>query len=1776
MANGAAWLSKGVESLRERLLAAQGEHWDCDVLIIGSGYGGAVAAARLAGRRIEGRPAEVWVLERGHEWLPGTFPARFAELPGAVRFSTQDGAGPRGNAAGLYDLRIGNDVSVLVGSGLGGGSLINAAVMARPADSVFEVGWPSDVDAAAMAPHYAAAERMLQVQNFAGPGERERPRKLVALDRLAVHWTGAAATAAPLAVSKSHQPTPAGVDRRPCIQCGDCVTGCNWQAKNSLDVNYLALAHQRGASLFTGVLALGLRKTQCNGTTVWEVDGVPTVPPAGTSPQAARVVVRARRVVVAAGTLGSTELLLRSRAGGLQLSRRLGERFSTNGDAIHAAVDHPLTTGINASDATPADRRDVGPTITGLVRHEHAAQAFVVQEFGIPAPLRRVLAEVTATFGLLPRVAADRAPPDASEDPLSAGDAAIAHTMIYGALGDDGAGGRIVASGGGAATWDARVRIDWPDAREHPLFRAQFDALAAAHAGRGDEPGISGIAVANPSWQPVPVDVVPKGPVITVHPLGGCVMGDTAQRAVVDGWGRVFDPDAGLTAVHDGLAVLDGSIVPCALAINPALTIAALAERAAAALAADWRLDDAAWLPNPVPEKQPRWQEPDIASGSGTSVRFEEALEGNLTLDAGTFWARLELRFEPVANLLAFVSARDRSMRVQTGRIVLYAARASSDEPEFSASPTLPSPLCTVSVDGEMRPLQPMEGPFGGKPRFVDYELTVLQVPQGCPLPQGTRLFGRKTLVGADGTNPLRQLSVMTLQRDDSTTPILGTLEVDLGDFVRRQSPLLSLHRQEDYPVALADLGAFMLFMLRLVFLIHFGNLLRVDGRFQISDQPSMVHTRRPGELQGLNRAWHPLRFEADEDGALGLTRYERAAGADPQRRPVMLVHGLSAGGSTFAHASIPSNLVQAICESGRVAWVLELRTSNVFDKHRLQDWTLEQIACDIDVALAHVQSRSGGDAVDVIAHCIGAAVFTLAALADASVGARVGAAVLSQVAPVLRMSPLNRLRGYLASYLAQYLGARLLDTRPDVAGLQQTLVDVLLNAFPYSECDGELARYTAIKKAAEESGHAGEVDFRTVRHRADALFGQLFELANLADETLAALDALFGAVRAKTLAQTIHYARWGLLADDGGRNRLVSRQNIRERMAFPLLLLHGRRNRVFDWRGSLDAHQLFKQTFADGGGSDGLTQCGDLHLGQGTARQLLVLNRYGHQDTLIGSAASSDVFPQIVAFLDAQTGPRCACDNTAPPVVALSPWIGPALGWLRRAADGSGLTISVQVHPLPSRARTLALAFVVLGRDSAGHWQPQWQSLGYHYQVDDDNVLQDLGGTLSREALDLTFADRSNLSEGQRVLVLTLHDDLPRRLGIGPFARRVRLFGLQPAPDERFDRAVHQFFECVVPSDEDLEAASFALDAAPLQAIDDPAQAPAAACFVVASCQYPPGLLDGEVADAAWSVLDRRLGDPMRPAPQWLLLLGDQVYIDETAGVFDPAPDDHVVERVYERTRRLPAQHRVRARLPAVCMLDDHEIRNDWQPPLKLTADEQRTLDAYRDWQACLNPPSLSPQSRSLRFAPGGWPVFVLDTRTRRERRGPAGSPTAQAGMIDPADWQALVAWLAAQPRAAPKFIACPSVLVPLERQAPTLGVAERLAADSGSGYPRTQLDLLMLVRDHGIDQVVLLAGDVHLSLACTLQIDGGPRVHAIVSSGLYAPWPFANERPANYVHDGPVVFTDGLRVVAGHMHSHAVWTRNGFVVVQATQSALSVEFHAADGGHCDRVNLL
>ncbi len=144
------WLSCGLETLvhqrpwmGDRTLCNERDY-DFDVVIVGSGYGGAVAAAELSGCTDENdQPLRICVLERGREYLAGSFPSRQAELAGHVRFVTPNAARQRGAHGGLFDVRWSDDAVALVASGLGGGSLINAGVMEMPKAEVFrEARWP--------------------------------------------------------------------------------------------------------------------------------------------------------------------------------------------------------------------------------------------------------------------------------------------------------------------------------------------------------------------------------------------------------------------------------------------------------------------------------------------------------------------------------------------------------------------------------------------------------------------------------------------------------------------------------------------------------------------------------------------------------------------------------------------------------------------------------------------------------------------------------------------------------------------------------------------------------------------------------------------------------------------------------------------------------------------------------------------------------------------------------------------------------------------------------------------------------------------------------------------------------------------------------------------------------------------------------------------------------------------------------------------------------------------------------------------------------------------------------------------------------------------------------------------------------------------------------------------------------------------------------------------------------------------------------------------------
>src|SRR5262245_17721158 len=534
-----------------------------DVVVVGSGYGGGVAASRLArtGKRVA-------VLERGREFLTGEFPSRLPELRGQMQLT-----GRRlrlGSPTGLYDVRFGEDMHVLVGCGLGGGSLINAGVALRPDDRVFrDARWPQEVvQDGWLEESYARAARWLRPAFDPRAVER---RKYQALDRASAAL-GRPAVRAPLAVGFEATVNPAGVAQPACTRCGDCCGGCNIGAKNTVALTYLPDAVRHGAEIFTHARASHLVRARGGGWRVYfdRQDGAAGDGRPGAASVAGDI------VVLAAGTLGSTEILLRSRQRGLSVSERLGRSFSANGDIIAFGYGARLpVNAIGVGHPAKVEGLDVGACVSGQIEMVDAhdlAKSLTIQEGVLPSALAPLLPALFIPNGRL--IGALKS--------LIAGvyKGPFASLQTFFAVSHDSASGSLMLEGD-------RIVLSWPGARNEPVY-ARLDAALGALVGQA-----GGSYVKNP----LAGTMMGQQPA-TAHPLGGCGLGRDRSEGVVDHKCRVFDasPTVGTAAVHDGLYVVDGAVMPRSLGVNPLLTITALAERAMLHFAADFGLtfDDAA------------------------------------------------------------------------------------------------------------------------------------------------------------------------------------------------------------------------------------------------------------------------------------------------------------------------------------------------------------------------------------------------------------------------------------------------------------------------------------------------------------------------------------------------------------------------------------------------------------------------------------------------------------------------------------------------------------------------------------------------------------------------------------------------------------------------------------------------------------------------------------------------------------------------------------------------------------------------------------------------------------------------------------------------------------------------------------------------------------------------------------------------------------------------------------------------------------------------------
>ncbi|HEY2977251.1 MAG TPA: GMC oxidoreductase, partial [Burkholderiaceae bacterium] len=1082
-------------------------------------------------------------------------------------------------------------------------------------------------------------------------------------------------------------------------------------------------------------------------------------------------------------------------------------------------------------------------------------------------------------------------------------------------------------------------------------------------------------------------DLEPRpGPVFTVHPLGGCGMGNDKDHGVVDDVGRVFA--VGERPTLPGLVVLDGAIVPVALGINPALTIAALAERALPRLADEWQIT---LDPTPVPQAAPRPRRRDLTqprAPEATRFTLHERMTGRLMIGDG----EQRKPFDASA-LIDFDAAAIRSLRKLPRIIKLARVEVTLSDPANE------QPSWTLQCSGEaevlvrdhsngltrvMRALEPARrrlAPWAslhidghargrwramlalcsrlGAVRLIRYTCKVTQASDDAPLGVGAELQLTKRIAFTDTGNPWRQLSEGMLERVDGCNVELGTLSTDLSYFVEQMVPLLQIERQQDAPNALGDLAELALWILRVVLHIHLLNFLPAADGFNRSGE------RMPGAVDGVEPETMDLPQQRDHTPVRKLSLYRsRTPAADA--RPVLLIHGYGASGSTFTHPSIGTPLVASLMKAGRNAWVVELRTSIALSENKTRPWPFDVVANeDIADAIRTVRDRSGqglDGRIDVVAHCVGAAMFSVAVLSSEDLHRNIGCVALSQVSPLVSGSPMNRFRAFVAAYLQQYLGIQWFDVRP-ITSPTTVLVDAILNTFPYPDGDGEAERLRTLP------------GFAAVRHRADAIFGQTMRLSNIGDDTLKSLDAIYGFVSVPGLAQVGHYVAQHVLTDGLGQNQTVEFEKLATRFNFPLLVLHGRHNGVFDWRGSYRAIHLLKQVFDKPLASPLPPVVGPdgLHIGEGTPRQLRVLGDYGHQDTLIGEHAHRDVFVHITTFLDDFKKRAPSKRQGTPPLVARWPSTGPTLGAVSFKNGATILRCRLALRPPRGHASTLAVALIPATRDANG----------WHFDLDllmavflDQQELID-----KAMVVDL---NSDQLPSFQGFAVVTVHTELPLRLGRDAVVLGVPAKSGLFATDElkQLTPSARDAVEQLLANEpQAAEQAVVRLDPAWIAAVPRPKEPPHPLCFALASCQYPAGLFDAVPAQGSYQRLVARLDDASAAMrPQLLLLAGDQVYVDETAGLF-AMPGAAGVERAYEVNHRLEGYRRVTRSLPTYPLLDDHEVSDDWEPPPPVPG----ALDAYVQRQHKLVDPTTQPPFHGM-LAPAGLPVFALDTRTTRE----------------------------------------------------------------------------------------------------------------------------------------------------------------------------------------------
>lgn len=1758
----------------------------CRVLIVGSGYGGAIAAARLAGH-----VPDLYVFERGKEYAPGDFPESLGELPSHIQFLRPDRATPTGYPDGLFDFRIDNPVSVLVAAGLGGGSLINANAALEPGKDVYEhADWPSALrDERELRTAFDKVSWLLGIKKACV----DKVDKYKALEKLAGSLNSVCKPA-PIAVTYADGPNRAGVVQKACVGCGNCVSGCNVGAKNTLAMNALPLAKSRGARLFTGATVLSVEPAAPPGlSSQWLVRFRRTAARKSVLHREVYTL-RATVVILAAGTLGSTEILLRSgrrKGARFSLSGRLGERFSTNGDvlAFGYAQKERVNAVAHAGPDTPGllrSKRGIGPTITGYFETEAGAgegaargRKVTVQDGAVPAAIAHVFGELVTTGALPKRYIKDGQPAwfadNGGKDPLAMHAGALQHSQVLLAMGDDGAQGRL------------RLDRD-PDYPEDP-DRANV-RIAAAEKSRGQEElgrqsvfndidqllergercgGFDGgDYLPNPFWKLLPDQLsmatkapAPGGKLMSVHPLGGCPMGDDRDRGVVDHYGRVFKGDgARKDEVYGGLYVMDGAIVPCALGVNPFLTIAALAHRnaghAAAYLGAQLpelslaeKMDEGigAAIKKTLPKEG---EDPQPVPSHSVSMKFHERLTGRLSVGEVPRWLSECLGEETgpltkenglvitveitIKDVLAWLQAPNDELdatvaldanRVQTetvldshltplaagtGKVALLAwnrpGLAIKVWRSMLAAATFVVKRTKDISPGFSQPaasLRHFLRVAGNHANWRELRYRFAFKTRNGPL----ILEGAKRLAYAwcekDPWCGLIDLPVVL--RDGRGRSVKGELRVDVIRLTERAP--FQVEDSPNTPVTIAAMASVGMMMLRALFQTHFWSFAAPDypqRRPAARRDPGPVRLEDGREIHPEFK-WFPVPVSpnAPEPAIdLRLARYRRDSSRPAPNGSILLVHGLAHGSLVFATDTIKVNLATYLVRNGYDVWLLDHRLSIALAERsgkplaEMQS-TMDDIAhIDMAEAVRQVYAETGRP-IQVFAHCIGAGTMAMSILAGRcqvphSTDSMISALATHAVHPWVVASTINHVRDNLAAFFRDAITWPTLDAGlPDQEKVTSfdVILDRLAASIPWKPCGEALRhRYWGSQRLGLE-----------VCNRMTLFYGYEWVHTNLDCATHRGLDDLVGVANLETFRQIYFLILRRRLTNRIGENLYVRDDNFSRYWKFPTLFAHGSENQVYSKASAVSSYLRLWQ----------LRRPPDGAVDSNYGVYWFEAPGCGHMDFLFGKNAHVDIYPYLDAFFrragsmsdgdmpkELQHAGDKNLQNRDPHWDwRTKPECGPIIGWAREERGEIVLRLWMQPY--------------------------LFSAVDFKGALNHPKNLK-----LDRIPLPSSPKERPAYPGEFWVYDLTVPKSLDHDLEISIDYSDSRVIKLKVAEPSGEDEGV------VIP-----------LTGLPwFKRLQQERQQEGAA-FLIGSCRYPGSPFDEDFADRIYAAMLKHVEErPAGGSVDQVLLVGDQIYADATADMFDTRELQERCARRYREAYKAPNLRRLLASAPVHMALDDHEFEDNWpgnasslpdqrEPVVKCHQDLYEhalaAVKAYewsmspRDgWPPAATPPPADDNGLWYRYTSGGVPFFVMDTRTERMLRRECVTPAA-AQLVGRRQLCGLKSWLSESDPDKPKFIVSGSVLAPIDRASAAHRSLWR-NLEGWAGYPATWRDLVQHIVKEQIQKVVFIAGDYHMSAVAKLSLRAGTQdpvtAWQIVASGLFAPLPFANANPKDY----------------------------------------------------------